>query len=169
MQFIDKTAAVEASSFYCDKTQIANDIKVTLPEIVFQTVEADIMGAVDIPVMSRLEAMETSATINGMNKHITTLCKPGKKNLDVRWLENIVDKDGNVTQKGRKALMQAFPKKVFPGGDIEPGNNTDYEIPFTVLAIEVFEEGTSILKVNRLTREIVINGTKIPVIDTNYL
>ena len=169
MQFIDKTAAVEASSFYCDKTQIGNDIKITLPEIAFQTVEADIMGAVDVPVMSRLEAMEATVTVNGTNKNIAVLCKPGKKSLDARWIENIVDKDGNVAQKGRKALMQAFPKKVFPGGDIEPGNNTDYEIPYTVLSIEVFEEGTSILKVNRLTREIVINGTKIPVVDTNYL
>lgn len=158
-KWVDKRGPVEADTIYVNGTLACTDTAVTLPEITFMTADLNAMGEMSIPLINAIEDMEATITKIGVDKNMTLLTAPGKKNLEVRWVHDRIKSDGTIGAEGCKAFMSVSPVTLHPGASIELGSATEAEITYKVFRYNLFVNGEEILLVDRLAHTIKVNGT----------
>lgn len=155
---LDVKGPVVANSLYCDNTQVAKDVKFTLPEITFKTAEISSMGTMTVPLLGLIENMETTITKIGLDTGFSKLNKLESLNLEYRWVQTSIDKNGTVKHEGCKAFVKTLPSNI-PSVNVEPGSATEVEHKFTVTRLQIFVDGKEAMLIDRLNNLIVIDGT----------
>lgn len=157
-KWIKYAATVNADTLYLEKKLIAQDVKISLPEIAMQTATIQAMGNMDIPIRGLLENMETTITKIGIDKGIGKLNTPASKNIELRWVQEVVQSDGTMKPEGCKVFMRIVPKTIFAGADVEVGSSIENAMPFTVTKFKLVAGGESIIEVDRFAHKLKVNG-----------
>ena len=152
MTFLNKMSVVEAGTVYLDSDLMGNDYTVTLPDVVPVTAEVGgLMGTMDIPLLNTLDSIEATITKVGVDQYAARMCTPGKKNLMVKWVQDMVTSSGDVSPVGCKAEFTGFPKSYMPGADIEVGSASEFDCTYEVFIYKLTVDGTVIFEINRMT------------------
>lgn len=157
MKHINIVGGVVADTVYCNGELVGKDINVTLPTITHKTSEISAMGSVDMPLIGLIEAMETSVTQKGISKQLAKLSKLGKNELEVRFVQNVIDADGVAKAEGCKAFMRVI-SKVLPGVDLELGTASDAQVTYSVTRYQLIVGGEEVCLVDQLNTQLRING-----------
>lgn len=168
--FINKTSVVEAATIYQGGTLIGNDYTVSLPDVVPVTADVGgLMGTMNIPLLNTLESMELTITKVGIDKNAAQMCSPGKKEFLIKWVQDQVDSDGNVTPIGCKANVTCLPKSYMPSADIEVGSASEFDCTYEVSIYELIEDGKTVFQVNRMGGTLKAwNGSKLVDCSSNF-
>ena len=152
MNFVDKTTVVEAATIYEGGSLIGNDYKVTLPDVVPVTTDVGgLMGTMNIPLIRTLEAMSMTVTKTGVDANAARMCTPGKKDIQVNWVQDKVTSSGDVSPVGCKAQVGCTPKSYMPAADIEVGSVSEFDVEFEVSEYKLTVDGVTVFHVNRMT------------------
>lgn len=157
-KWVDKSGPVEADTIYVEGMLAAVDTNVTLPEISFMTADIQAMGEMSIPLSNAIEDMEMSITKVGVDKNMTRLTAPGKKNIEIRWVQDLIKSDGTVRPQGCKAFLSVSPVTLHPGASLEIGSSSDNDLTFKVFRYKLVVDGEEILLVDRLAHVLKVNG-----------
>ena len=157
MQFLNIKGAILGSTVYKDGDLVARDVTVTLPDVSFATAEHKAMGTLELPMLGQLEAMEASVTKTGYDKGVAQLAEPEAKNLEFRFVQDVIGSDNVSKPEGCKAFMRCVPK-ILPGGDLEPGSKTEQQITLAVSRYQLIVGGVEICLIDQLKGILRING-----------
>lgn len=157
-KWVDKRGPVEADTIYVGGSLVATDSTVTLPEITFMTADVQAMGSMSIPLSNAIEDMEMSITKIGVDKNMTKLTAPGKKSIEVRWVQDVIKSDGTVNGEGCKAFLSVSPVTLHPGASLEIGSASENELTYKVFRYKLVVNGEEVLLVDRLAHTLKVNG-----------
>lgn len=157
-KWVNKRGPVEADTVYCEGSLVAQDVAVTLPEVTFMTADIQAMGEMSIPLTNAIEDMEMSITKIGVDKNMTKLTTPGKKSIEIRWVQDLIKSDGTVSAEGCKAFLSVSPVTLHPGASLEIGSATENELTYKVFRYKLVVGGEEILLVDRLAHTLKVNG-----------
>lgn len=147
--WIDIPGAVAGSTVYVGGKLVARNATCTLPEVTPTTVELKAGGTVEVPVPSQVDAMEATVTAGNPDESFAELCAPGAHEVEVRWAQQVVDKDGNSKTVGYKAFMRANGKTI-PGVSIEVGEAGENEVTLGVTRYRLVKDGSEVLLIDQL-------------------
>ena len=147
--WVDIPGAVAGSTVYVDGKLVARNATVTLPEVAFTTVELKAGGTVEVPVPGQVDAMEMTVTAGNPDESFAELCAPGSHEVETRWAQQVVDKDGNSKLVGYKAFVRANGKTV-PGVSIEVGEAGENEVTLGCTRYRLVKDGAEVLLVDQL-------------------
>lgn len=157
-KWVDKRGPIEADTIYVENKLVASDMSVTLPEVTFMTADVQAMGEMSIPLTNAIEDMEMSITKIGVDKNMTKLTAPGKKSIEIRWVQDIIKSDGTVKPEGCKAFLTVSPVTLAPGASLEIGSASENDLTFKVFRYKLVVGGEEVLLVDRLAHKIKVNG-----------
>ena len=150
--FINKTSVVEAATIYQSSKLVGRDYTVNLPDVVPVTADVSgLMGTMDIPLLNTLESMELTINKVGVDEYAPRMCTPGKKEFLIKWVQDQVDKAGDVKPVGCKASISCLPKSYMPAADIEVGSASEFECTYEVFIYKLYVGGKQVFYVNRMT------------------
>ena len=155
--FINIKGAVLADTVYSDGELVAKDVTVTLPSVNYMTAEHKAMGTIELPMLGQIEAMEASVTKKGYDAGLATLAQPTAKNLEIRFVQDVITAEGVSQPEGCKAFLRAVPKTL-PGSDLEPGATGDTQVTFAVTRYQLIVGGKELCLVDQLKGIQRING-----------
>ncbi|MDE7425576.1 MAG: phage major tail tube protein [Lachnospiraceae bacterium] len=158
---VAKRGTIEAITVYCKDELVARDCTVTLPEAVYQTADIKAMGTISLPLLSCLDDMETTITKEGIDKNLTKLTSPGAKNIEYRWVHDVIHTNGKVDQEGCKAFLRVMPKTLIPGASLETGSVTENDVAFAVTRYRLVVNGEELLLIDRFASIIKVNGVDV--------
>lgn len=151
-KFIDKTSVIEAATIYLKSKLIGRDYNVTLPDVVPVTADVPgLMGTMSIPLMNTLQSMEMTITKIGVDDNAAKMCRPGKKDFLIKWVQGRVDSSGSVKPVGCKAEISCLPKSYLPGAELEVGSASEFDCTYEVFIYKLYVGGKCRFYVNRLT------------------
>ena len=145
-----------ASKVLCDKVVVAEDVKFTLPEITFQTVEFQAMGAMELPI-ALTDAMEAGITSIGFDKGFYKMLGLESKTFEFRFVQNVTKPSGEQKKVGCKAFIKGIAKGI-PGGDIEIGSAFEGAITIAVTRYQLYVDGKETVLIDKLKNILKING-----------
>ena len=157
MDIKDLKGAVLASSIYIDGKQVAVNATITLPEITPATTE--VMGAggtIELPVFSKLEAMEASITLPGINGDVLKMLSPERHTLTANIVQQSVGADKSKAEH-IKATLEVVPKTV-PAIEATYGEAAETEHAFSVLSYKLAVGGKVVLKADPVKGIYKVNG-----------
>lgn len=157
-KWVNKRGPIEADTIYVNKKLAATDTNVTLPEVTFLTADINAMGTMSIPLLNAIDDMETTISKSGIDKHMTVLTAPGKKQIEVRWVQDRIKSDATVEAEGCKAFMTVSPVTLHPGASLEIGSASENDLTFKVFRYRLVVNGEEILLVDRLAHKLKVNG-----------
>lgn len=158
MDVKDLKGAVLASSIYIDGKQVAVNATVTLPEITPATVEVMAAGGtIEMPVFSKLEAMEAAVTLQGINGDVLKMLTPERHRLTCNIVQQSVGADSSKAEHV-KANMEVIPKTV-PAIEATYGEASETELTFAVLSLKLSVGGKVVLHVDPVKGIYKVNGT----------
>ena len=157
-KWVNKRGPVESDTVYCEGALVAQDTTVTLPEVTFMTADIQAMGEMSIPLSNAIEDMEMTITKIGVDKNMTRLTAPGKKSVEIRWVQDLIKSDGSVSAEGCKAFLSVSPVTLHPGASLEIGSASENEITYKVFRYRLVVNGEEILLVDRLAHKLKVNG-----------
>lgn len=155
----DFLGPVLADTCYVNGVLVGRDINMTLPEIAFETSDVNASGTVSLPVPTRTDDMELSITKTGEDLGLLALtaAADGAIPIEARWTKNVTDRMGKSRVEGGRAFMRAIPK-VFPSIELEPGEQSEHEMTYTVLRYQVFINGVEYCCIDKLNHICRIKG-----------
>ena len=145
-----------ATKVLCDNKVVAEDVKFTLPEVTFQTVEFQALGTIDLP-LPLTDAMEAGITSIGFDKGFYKMLGLESNTFEFRFVQNVLEKDGTQKKVGCKAFIKGVAKGI-PGGDIEIGSAFEGAITIAVTRYQLYVDGKEVHKIDKLKGDLVING-----------
>lgn len=157
MPFIDIYGAIVANTGYVNNVLVAKDIEATLPEVAFVLAEIEAMGTMSIPIKQRIDNMELVITKIGVDKGFTSMVKPETMNVELRFVQNVTDANGNSKEVGCKAFFKCIPTKI-PGIAMTVGEGSSNEMAFTVIRYQLFVGGEEMFLIDRLAGIVKIGG-----------
>lgn len=157
MKFASKRNTVEADSVYCDKKIVANDVSVSLPEITFQTADIAAMGTMSLPMLALIDNMELSITRVGIDRDMAKMSAPGRHDIEVRWVQDVIGASGKVASEGCKAFLSVLPTKI-PGIGVEIGSAPENELTYSVSRYKLVCAGKTVLLIDRFAHKFEVNG-----------
>mgnify|MGYP006344231671 CR=1 FL=1 len=157
-KWVDKRGPIEADTIYANDKLCAQDASVTLPEVTFLTADINAMGTMSIPLMTAIDDMEMTITKVGVDKNMTILTSPGKKRVEVRWVQDKIKSDATISGEGCKAFLTVSPVTLHPGASIEIGSASENDLTYKVFRYKLVVGGKTILLVDRLAHKLVVNG-----------
>ena len=157
MNVKDIKGEVMASSAYLDGKQIGVNLTMTLPGITPSTVEIVAAGGtIELPVYSKLEAMEASITLQGIHGDVIKKLTPERHNLTVNIVQHSVGADKSKHEH-IKAHLEVVPKEM-PGIESTFGEQTETELPLSVLSYKLIVDGKVVLHVDPIKAIYKVNG-----------
>lgn len=156
-KWIDLAGPVVADTAYCEGDLVGKDVAFTLPSISFETTDFRAMGTMSLPVMGRLEDMETSITSIGVDKGLRKILAFENKTIEYRWVQVVQKEDGRSATVGCKAFIRCIPKAI-PGIGIEPGSASENESTHAVTRYQLFVGGEEYWLIDRLAGKLRIGG-----------
>jgi P2 family phage contractile tail tube protein len=156
--FIPAAGPILATTVRIGGNVMAEDAKVSLPEVSALTSEYAAMGTLELPVTGQIENMELSITKTGLDKQLAQLGMLGKQVIEIRGAFDVVEPVGGTKSvKGFKATCDAFAT-AFPGLEVEKGSVAENECKFTVTRYELIVDGAEAIYIDRLSYIFRING-----------
>lgn len=157
MTNLDIKGTVLGTSVYADGTLVAEDVTVTLPEVTPKTQTFNSMGEIELP-LPLTEKLEATINKVGIDNGLINLLTPEKRTFEARWAQSIIKTDGTQKLEGAKAFITGIPKTIFPGGDIAPGENWEGGVPISVTRYQVYVNGKEKILVDKIKKQLRING-----------
>lgn len=154
---LEKKGAVAGATAYADNQKVAEEVAFSLPGINFATAEVKAMGNMSVPIIGVLENMEMTVTKVGIDMGFSRLSRLKTQNLEFRWAQNVIDKDGGIKVEGCKAFVRTLPGNI-PEIGVEPGNPIEGELTYGVTRIQVFVDGKEIFLADRLSQILRVDG-----------
>ncbi len=145
-----------ATKVLCDKVVVAEDVKFTLPEVTYQTVEHQALGKIEIPI-PLTDAMEAGITYIGFDKGLFKMLGLESKTFEFRYVQNETKKSGEQVNKGCKAFIKGVAKGL-PGGDLEIGSSFEGAITIAVMRYQLYVDGKEVVLIDKLKGILRING-----------
>lgn len=155
--FINIKGAVLADTVYSDGELVAKDVTTTLPSVNYMTAEHKAMGTLELPMPGQIEAMEASVTKKGYDAGLATLAQPEAKNLEIRFVQDVITAEGVSKPEGCKAFLRVVPKTL-PGNDLEPGATGETQVTFSVMRYQLIVGGKELCLIDQLKGIQRING-----------
>ncbi len=152
--------AVMASSVYANSVQIGVNIGIKLPDVNQATAEVTAAGGMlELPVATKIEAMEASLTKQGIDKAwLQTVTPSTPFDLIANIIQQKVEPDGASTPVHIKAYLRAVPKTI-PALEASYGDPIEQELVFSVLSYRVTVDGETYLHVDPVKGIFKVNGT----------
>ena len=145
-----------ATKVLCGKDVVAEDVKFTLPEVTFQTVEHQALGKMDLP-LPLTDAMEAGITAIGFDKGFYKMLGLESNTFEFRFVQNETKKSGEQKKIACKAFIKGIAKGI-PGGDLEIGSSFEGAITLAVTRYQLYVDGKEVHKIDKLKGDLVING-----------
>ena len=145
-----------ASKVLCGKDVVAEDVKFTLPEVTFQTVEHQALGKMELPI-PLTDAMEAGITSIGFDKGFYKMLGLESKTFEFRFVQNVLKPSGEQKKIAGKAFIKGVAKNI-PGGDLEVGSSFEGAITLAVTRYQLYVDGKEVHKIDKLKGDLVING-----------
>lgn len=134
MRVQDLKGAVAATSVYFNGRQLAVNATVSLPNPTPTISEVTAAGGtVEIPVHSKIDPMECTITLHGVDKAWLNAITPEPGDLIVNIVQTSVSANGVSEPEHIKAYMRAV-NKTEPGIEASYGENIEPELVFSVLS-----------------------------------
>lgn len=162
-KFVKITGPIEASTIYSgsgqNKTLVACDANVTLPEVAPVTADVNgIMGTGSIPLAGVIEDMEMTITKVGVDRNLALLTKPGMHEVEVRWVQDEIDANGNTSKVGCKAFMNVLAKTLMPGASLEVGASSENDTTFEVTRYRLLINNEEVFLIDRFSKILKVLG-----------
>lgn len=145
-----------ATKVLCDKEVVAEDVKFTLPEVTFQTVEHQALGKIDLPI-PLTDAMEAGITYIGVDKGLYKMLGLESKAFEFRFVQTETKKSGEQKNIGCKAFIKGIAKGI-PGGDFEVASSIEGAITIAVMRYQLYVDGEEVVLIDKLKGILKING-----------
>lgn len=156
-KWIDINGPVLANTVYLDGTLVAKDTTFTLPAITYGSAEHKVMGTINAPVPTMIDAMEAAVTKIGLDLGLRKMSTPGAKTLELRWAQDVTKADGTKKTVGCKAFLRASPKGI-PGISGEVGGAGENDLTYAVTRYQLFVDGEEYWLVDQLNYILRIGG-----------
>lgn len=157
MAFVDIYGAIAANTCYVNNVLAAKDIEATLPEVAFVMAEIEAMGTMSLPIRQRIDNMELAITKIGVDKGFRSMIKAETMSLELRFVQNVTDANGNNKEVGCKAFFKCIPTKI-PGIGMTVGEGSSNEMTFMVTRYQLFVNGEEMFLIDRLAGIVRIDG-----------
>lgn len=154
------SGSVIAHKLLSDGVEVDDNVSCELPSIEHGTTEikgAGILGSVDMPSPGQLNAMTFSTSSRSINKKNSALARPGKQNIELRFVQDVIQADGTVIPAGSKIFITGVNKKYSPG-KVEQGATMDGSQEFEVLRYRQVIEGVETLLIDKFNYIYKVNG-----------
>lgn len=145
-----------ATKVLCGNDVVAEDVKFTLPEVTFQTVEHQALGKIEVPI-PLTDAMEAGITYIGEDKGLYKMLTLENKTFEFRYVQQETKKSGEQKNIACKVFIKGIAKGI-PGGDIEVGSSFEGAITIAVMRYQKFVDGKETVLVDKLKGILKING-----------
>ena len=145
-----------ASKVLCGKEEVAENVTITLPEVTFQTVEFQAMGALELPI-PLTDALEAGITSIGFNKGLYGMLGLETNSFEFRFVQNETEKSGEQKKIGCKAFIQGIAKGI-PGGDLAIGESFEGAITIAVTRYQLYIDGEEVVLIDKLKNILKIKG-----------
>lgn len=152
--------AVVGATAYSSGELVAKDVSITLPAVTPLTYSFNAGGATDMPIHGLTEAMEATITKIGVDLGLLALIKPGVLDIEVRWVQESIDNNGNKTVEGCRAYLKGHSKGA-PGITVTVGEGTENPVAIAVTRYRLVVNGKEHLLIDKLKDIYKINGENI--------
>lgn len=152
--------AVVGATVYANGDLVAKDVSITLPAVTPLTYSFTAGGTMDLPIHGLTEAMEATITKIGVDLGLLALIKPGVLDLEVRWVQESIDNNGNKTVEGCRAYLKGHSKGA-PGVTVTVGESSENPVAIAVTRYRLVVSGKEHLLIDKLKDIYKINGTNI--------
>lgn len=156
MGSLNLNGPVLASKVLCDKDVVAENVKITLPEVTFQTVEFQAMGTMELPI-PLTDALEAGVTHIGFDKGYYKMLGLKSQTFEYRFVQNVTKPSGEQKPQGCKAFIKGVAKNI-PGGDLEIGSSFEGAITIAVTRYQLYVDGKEVILIDKLKGICKING-----------
>lgn len=156
-KWLDVKGPVVADTVYANGELVAKDVAFTLPGIEFITADVQAMGNMSVPLIGLMEHMELSITKVGVDKGLSKLNRLEAQNLEFRWVQSVIKADGSTATEGCKAFIRTLPGNI-PELGVEVGAATEAEKTYGVTRMQVYANGEELIRVDRLSQILLVDG-----------
>ena len=157
-KWLDIKGPVVADTVYDGGQLVAKDVSFTLPGVSFLTADVQAMGSMSVPLIGLMENMELAITKIGADRGLSKLGRLEKKNLEFRWVQNVVHSDGSTSAEGCKAFIRTMPPSEIAELGVEIGSETEAENTYSVSRMQIYVGGVEYMCVDRLSQILRIDG-----------
>lgn len=140
--------------------EIPNLLGFAVPDVTFGSSELNgggMIGPVNIPDPSNMEAMEASITTSDDSGVAALLNDPNGVDLVLNWAVDKVGTDGSSEYIAHRAVIKGYAS-VIPGGEKKKGEAAEIEHKISVWYYKEEIDGKVVTHVNMLASNCVING-----------
>lgn len=151
---------VIAHKLLADGVEIDDNVSCQLPSIEVQTGEikgAGILGTIDKPVTGQFGSMTFTINMRSINKNAAELAKPGVQNIELRFVRDVTNANGQTIPEGAKIFIAGEMKKYDPG-KVESPTTMDGSIDFEVTRYRQVINGVETLLIDKQKYVYKING-----------
>jgi len=154
------SGAVIAQKLLADGVEIDDNVSCELPSIESETGEikgAGILGPISLPVTGQIGSLTFKVNVRAINKNVASLAKPGKQNLELRFVRDVIAANGNMVPVGAKIFLTAVSKK-HDSGKVENNSTMDGSVEFEVIRYRQVIDGVETLLIDKQNSIYKING-----------
>ncbi len=150
--------AVMATSVYAAGTQIGVNVHITLPTLTPTSAEVTAAGGtINLPITSKIEAMECTITKTGIDKEWLKAVKPEAFDLIANIVQQSVAPDGRTTPDHIKAYMRVAPSAI-NGLEASYGETSENELTYSVLSYKLTVNGETYTHVDPVKGFFIVGG-----------
>lgn len=153
----DNYTSVVATTFYTDNVLTARDAQIELPEAAYLTADVNVGGTISVPLRHLIDNMEMTITKVGADSKIGRMLSPSMHNYEARFVQEVVDVNGNAREVGAKAFIKGIPNKI-PAVSVNPSEASELEATITVFRYELFIDGVQQFCIDKTAGIIKVNG-----------
>lgn len=157
---MNKSGNVIAHKALIDGVETEDNVSCQLPSVEFGTSEhkgAGIMGTIDLPSTGQVNSMTFSMSQKAITRSNINLAKPGLRNIELRFVKDVVTSDGQNIPEGTKIFITGALKKFDPG-KVEMQSTMDGSAEFEVVRYRIVIEGLEVLLIDKLNYIYKVNG-----------
>ena len=161
-----KYRADKVADFFCQikkgtkYVELTNVTAFSIPDVTFGSSElngAGLIGPVNIPDTSNIEAMEASVTTSADGGNEKLLNDPDGVEIILNWAIDKIGTNGSTDYIAHRAVIKGMAS-VIPGGEKKKGETAENEHKIATWYYKLEINGNTTVFVNKLAPKCVING-----------
>ena len=133
-------------------TLVARDAQVDLPEASLMTTDMNMPGGTTaIPARAQFESMEATIYTKSLDGTTARLKAPGLHKIEVRWLEDVADRQGNIVPRGTRVYIEGLMKS-WSDGSPTKGELSEATVGYEVVLYQMWnEQGAELVFIDKRT------------------
>lgn len=154
------SGSIVAHRFFDNGIEIQDNVSCQLPSIENGTTEAKgagILGTLDMPSSAQLNAMTFVANMRSINSSSVNIIKPGVHNIELRFVKDVKNDDGEMVPQGTKVFVTGVFKKFDPG-KVEENGTMDGSVEYEVLRYRIVIDGIEEILIDKVNFIYKIKG-----------